>query len=370
MFPLTKEERYRIKRLADRVRGLYRSEQQALHFIAEAQTMEKGVCSKSLKKHAADFGYTVKALQRGIHGSHRKGKLEYPGLLARRIAYVAGGYPHGGLAPGGAGLTPDYAINIEVMLTYIPEVDEPPEPPEKGDTKGDTRGDTLQKGATHRATQRRTSCLSSSLPPAAAPQPGDDEPPLYGGKEVRHGRGAPTAEHPVVVVGNRAQKQRPKRGQEKLTARTARHEELIARSERDRTDRKMTNNEIYREYKSIFDRLKREHDAWVSVLPSARRGMPMGKEFENELKTNKEHREDAARIFRTDGRDVVLAAWEKYLIETDHGIPAGKPVLDENGIPTGKFTSVIEERAWILREFVLNYAPASETASHDLIEVK
>jgi hypothetical protein len=139
--PLTKDERYEIKRLAERVRGLYRSEKQALAFIAEAQTMQNGVCSKALKR-AEDFGYERTAIQRGIHGKRRNGKLEYPGLLSRGIAYVAGGYPKGGLAPGGQGLTPEYAINRAVLLTFIPDTDDPPE---KGDTLGDTLGDTSPK---------------------------------------------------------------------------------------------------------------------------------------------------------------------------------------------------------------------------------
>ena len=134
--PLTKDERYENKRLSRRTRGLHSAEKQALEFIADAQTMQNGVCSRALTT-GADTGVHVRTLQRGIHGRPR-GKYGYPGLLARGIVYVTGGYPKGGLAPGGNGLTPAYAINRDRMMDFIPEVGDDSKPPqEKGDPKGD-----------------------------------------------------------------------------------------------------------------------------------------------------------------------------------------------------------------------------------------
>src|SRR5579872_5649321 len=99
----TKAERWEVRRLAKRVRGLYTAEQQALNFVAEAQTQSRGVCSQSIREHAADYGYLNRNIQWGLHGKKLKGKPVYPGLLVRGIVYLAGGYPSGGRAAGGAG---------------------------------------------------------------------------------------------------------------------------------------------------------------------------------------------------------------------------------------------------------------------------
>ncbi|HXQ26781.1 MAG TPA: hypothetical protein VN822_10270, partial [Candidatus Acidoferrales bacterium] len=133
----TKDERYELKRLAARARGLYRSEKQALAWLADVQTMQNGVCRKALKS-GEDLGYHRKSIQRGIHGKRRNGKIEYPGLLARGIVSVSE-YVNGGRAPGGSGLTPAYVINRDALLTYIPDVeDDPPTTPMKVDTYVDT----------------------------------------------------------------------------------------------------------------------------------------------------------------------------------------------------------------------------------------
>jgi hypothetical protein len=170
----TKDERWEIRRLAKRVRGLYTAEQQALNFVAEAQTQSRGVCSQSIKRHAADYGYNDRHIQWGLHGRRRNGKWEYVGLISRGIVYVAGGYPKGGRAPGGAGLTPDYAINVEAMMKFIPEVDDetpknpdPSETPEKGEPLDEPLGEPSEKKGEPLGDLMRTSCISFVFNPSS-----------------------------------------------------------------------------------------------------------------------------------------------------------------------------------------------------------
>jgi len=142
----TKDERYEIRRLALRARGLSRAEKQALNFISDAQTMKDGVCRKALKG-IEDYGNGVRSAQRGLHGRRRKRKdgtryLEYPGLIARGLV-EASGHITGGRTMGGEGLVPTYIINRDVLLTYVPETEDPP--PEKGDPKGEPPGDEPKK---------------------------------------------------------------------------------------------------------------------------------------------------------------------------------------------------------------------------------
>jgi hypothetical protein len=183
----TKDERFRLKGLAAQVcaRGrLPRFERQVITWVADAQTMMRGVCTQSLPTAAKTCGYSIRSLQYGLHGrpcSHHKGRCactrkrkckcddfkrndtcdcrwEYVGVLDRGIVFLAGGFKDGGLAAGGGGLTPEYAINCDVLLNFLPS----------GVTSPDPRG--AQKGAhTEKERGARVQASISYSPDGSAP---------------------------------------------------------------------------------------------------------------------------------------------------------------------------------------------------------
>jgi hypothetical protein len=349
MTPLTKDERWEIYRLAKQARGgLYTAEKQALVFISDAQTMQNGVCSKALE-NGADLGYSRRALQWGIHGKHRNGKVEYPGLLARGIV-SASGYVKGGRAPGGKGLTATYSINCDVLLTFVPEVDDD-SPIKKGETLGETLSETLSEtlGETLSETLGETSSkkgetkgdlmhtrsYSSSLTPPSIREASD--PPGESSSEAREGKG----EMPVVVVGEASaqrEDESQRLGQKKSEAVSIeeQHDRLIAASRARQLDRNQTDAEIYRDYKAVYDQLKRN----------------------NPLQASKKHRHDAANLYRAIGREAALEKWRYFLVNEDHDTTTGIEIFDEeSGAPTGRFYSEDVERTWLLHDFVLNCSP-------------
>lgn len=347
---LTKHERYEILRLAKRTRGLYTAEKQALVFIADAQTMQDGVCRKALDK-GKDFGYCGRQMQRGLHGNRRRGKLEFPGLIARGIV-SASGYVQGGRAPGGEGLTPTYTINRDMLLKFIPETDDDL----MGDTLGDTKGDTSPKKGDTWGDLIPTSSCSSSLSSSL------QQPP-----ESRSPQGVDKSEGHVVVDSGLPQNQQ--RGQENLSLSPEdRADRIIAASRTRQLERGMTDDEIFRDYKSVFDRLEREYKARMKFEPIHIRvngvisinpeydAMPRGAYFSNSLKSTAKHRHEAAALYRTLGRPAALAKWEDFLINEDHDTTTGVEVLDEHHEPTGRFASEDVERTWLLYDFVLHCA--------------
>jgi len=346
--------------------------------------MQNGVCSKALKS-GEDFGYCRRNLQWGIHGKHRNGKLEYPGLLARGIISVTG-YVKGGRAPGGDGLTPTYTINREVLLNYIPEVDDGPEPPEssespssepvtspnspkKDETLDKTKGETFKKNGETKGVHAPPSSLSSSLTPhngdepALRPDRGEGRgvgavvvvensenfnysaspfvsptrlPAVaLGEPQVDAGQGRNHSNYAVTKPLNENQSQRL---HIESQTQEARAEHLIAANRQKQLDRKASDVEIFREYKAVFDRLAREKKIYLDwSMPTAT------------------HRKEAADLYRTLGRDAALAEWEDFLINDDHDHT--EPMVDEE---TGKTIAVEVQRKWLFYDFVLARGGATQ----------
>jgi hypothetical protein len=391
----TINERYEIKRLAERARGgLSTAEKQALAFVAEAQLMRDGVCRKALTK-GADVGYSKRNLQWGLHGKRRNGKLEYMGLLARRIVFVAGGYPKGGRALGGQGLTPDYDINLEVLMTFIPEIDdetpETPEPPKKGETKDETLGDTspkkgetLEKKGETKGDLMHTSSLSSSL--AVSPRPVErrgvqasqvpertqqprlsteeaqatavvvDGPP----SEKSKAAGMEIQEPPVAHQAAPESSIQIFPAGESESEATPKFSDPIVDAERRQADRHLTNSQICDEFKSIFDRLNQQEVARDNYRRLDTRvpnpafdwavldAMPKGIDLTWKRPLPK-HQRLAAEYFRAVGRDVALAKWGEFLLDGDHQV--SQPLGDDP--ETGKscgFDTVQQD--WLLYIFV------------------
>jgi len=395
--PPTKDERWQIKRLAARVRGLYRTEKQALAFIAETQTMQNGVCSKALT-NGEDFGYHRKSMQRGIHGRQRNGKVEYPGLLTRGIVHVTGGHPKGGRAPGGVGLTPAYAINVDVLLSFIPEVDDLDlDPSEKNvDPLVDPNMDPLRKNMDPYVDLMDTSSLSSSLTNLHLPsdqrearadakseeidddgethfaiQPefrADVSPVLPSDDSQAISRTSGTGLEEKTNVKNS--------GQEDLESRS---DAIIAAVRRRQIERKMTDAAIFREYKAVFDRLRKEfkakyefepksfhenepHPAGLTFTGGTQKyaenpvwaAMPEGCGIENGLKANTTHCREAAELYRTIGHEAALAQWEDFLVNEDHTTTER---VTDNGM--NFYTLCDVERTWLLHDFVIAHGVSS-----------
>jgi hypothetical protein len=212
----SKDERWDNYRLAKAARGLATAEKKALHFVAEASTMQDGVCSKA-KQGVEDFGGCPREFQYGIHGRRRKNKTWiFPGLLARKIVSVSG-YTHGGRTLGGRGLTPIYTIDVNVLETYDPEYVAPAAPSEpppvlpfassdvsltSAEKKGEQMGEQKkgeQKGEQYGELMPTRSCssLSSILTPSALPEnfrdvPETEEPPRGAGADGEEGAGSGT----------------------------------------------------------------------------------------------------------------------------------------------------------------------------------
>jgi hypothetical protein len=436
MIPYTKEERWEILRLAKRARGLTVAEQQALVFVADALTMQGGVCCKALST-GKGYGYSLRNLQWGLHGKKRDGKTEYIGVVARGIV-IASGNIKGGRAAGGRGLPATYTIDRDVLLTYVPEIDDPdpkgdgkkggpyPDPQPKrdetmGETYHETKGETLPKKGETKDDLMHTSSCSSSLPPSSANVTGSTEaaaaasaptgePSLTTtimahptretelGKDINQNLGggdgcanfsklavdtrvlprdgAPTSGHlaaptsgvPLPSASNHTHEDSQLRGQNE----TDQSEALIASARARQLERSMTNYQIFQDYKNVFDRLRREHDAHVQAVGAAADAaraltgkarltpeqqavldaMPQGRKFENPLASNQKHVAVAADFYRAVGGAATIAKWEDFLLNADHRKFVGVPLLDDEDHPTGQHYSDEEEAKWLLYDFV------------------
>lgn len=395
----TKNERYEILRLAKRARGLYTAEKQALVFVADAQTMEDGVCRKALKR-GADYGYAVRQIERGLHGRRRNGKIEFPGLIARGIV-ARTGYLKGGRAPGGAGLPATYTIDRDALIKFVPELDGPDpnddnETLKNGDPNpgplGDPYSDPLLENSDPLGDLRQTRSCSSSLPQVQARGSASDQ-----------RESSPTRETALVVVDGRADnlartdprtvieptvqppfppppptgercagldplQESQRSGQSYSNPHRDHSETLITAARLHQLERQQTDAEIFREYKAVFNRLRHDADAYDRATQQERvaKNLSKGRDFDSPLKATAPHRRWAAEIYRAEGRHVALTAWEKFLVEEDHDTVTGTEVTDDNGEPTGKFYSVEVERTWLLYDFVLNHETTKTAASEVL----
>jgi hypothetical protein len=359
MTAYTKEERWNIYRLTKRARGgLYKAEKQALDFIGEAQTMQEGVCRKALKS-CEDSGFGVREIQWGIHGKRRNGKLEFPGLIARGIV-SASGYTKGGRAPGGKGLAVTYTINQDVLLTFIPETDDDDPPTEKDETLGETKGETSSKKGETYPDLIHTSSSSSSLgsSPSPARQHGENSVPSPSAGEESFDL-VDTQTRNLVVVAARS-KPNSKTRAEKIDTVSPEDscDQIIADSQARRLERKASDNEIYREYRKVFDRLEQEYRAYGEAPRESRDALPCGAHFDTPFHPTEKHKHAAAELYRALGRDAVLAKWENFLVNEDHTTITRKDIFDdESGASTGKSYPDEVERAWLLNDFVADYDP-------------
>jgi hypothetical protein len=144
----------------------------------------------------------------------------------------------------------------------------------------------------------------------------------------------------------------------------------------------LSDAEIYREFKAVYDRLRQEYKAYQDFEPKffhdpndpraagllfkgstqkyavnpVWEAMPQGKDFDNDLCTTAEHRHAAADLYRAIGSDATLAKWEYFLINDDHTATQRVPEFDEATCqPTGKFVTIEVDRAWLLHDFVLEH---------------
>ena len=127
----------------------------------------------------------------------------------------------------------------------------------------------------------------------------------------------------------------------------------------------LSDDEIYREYKGLFDDLVRKYEAWSAVDPRERKrlNLPEGKAFENPLRANVDHRRKAADLYRAIGQEAALAKWADFLVNYDHTATERVADINEDGNPTGKFVSVEVERTWLLHDFVLAHGLSSSEPS-------
>jgi hypothetical protein len=293
---------------------LYTFEQQALLFIADAQTMQNGVCSQSITRHATGYGYNVRAIQYGIHGRRRNGKLEFPGLLARKIVFLVGGYPHGGKAPGGPGLTPAYAVDLDVLLTFIPEADyDSSEPPEKGEPLGEP---SPEKGEPLGAPVH-TSSLSSSLSDiaiAAGPVP---EATNYSNLAVQANQAAQTnaaaQSHAPTSLSH------PK-GQHLGVDDGA--NAFFPMGKKKNAKQEHSDAEIGAELERVFEHVR----AQDGKVCAARAALRIDRELYDEtkldsdavLRPSKKRQTEIADWCRGRGTEPILKLWEEFLVTVDH----------------------------------------------------
>lgn len=382
MSALTKDERYEIYRLTKRARGLNKAEKQALVFIGEAQTMQDGVCRKALKS-VEDFGFGVRQTRFGLHGRRRNGKIEFPGLLARGIVSAVRNQK-GGRAPGGHGLPTAYAINRDVLLTFIPDIDDPPEKDEPKGEPSSKKDEPLGEPKEELMPPRSCSSLSSSLTlnncpsvepagegseghvvdadgeaPSQSPAAGSGAFPLYppsGNGSNAAGAEMPAAPTDFLVLPPFAEASGPTRssGDENDKSKDAgrenqplsespdqedRADQIISAARQRQLDRKASVAEIYRDFKAVFDRLIREEKIGLTWIPP-----------------KESHKQKAADLYRVIGRDVALRAWEKFLIEGgDHEVPQWE--LDEE---SGERITYQEQRTWLLLCFVNEHSVPTE----------
>jgi hypothetical protein len=177
-------------------------------------------------------------------------------------------------------------------------------------------------------------------------------------------------QNPVVVVGAK-----PKTSGQKSTDAEERSEAIIAEHLKRQLERKMTDDEIFREYKKIFDRLRNEFDTYRQALKEAYQAaraatgmtrlaqdqnevldaMPRGKNFDNDLKSTVKQRHNAAELYRTKGHDTAMREWEEYLVKHDHKVITVDAEEDDDGIPTGRKIPNEVESTNLLHFFVLEY---------------
>jgi hypothetical protein len=216
--------------------------------------------------------------------------------------------------------------------------------------------------------------------PSQSPAAGKDDFPLYppaAGLDVltqSPSDGSPTPS--VPLPGDTAQMP-PGLGKSKAPQET-RSEKIIDDARKRQVERTAPDAEVYREVKAVFDRLRQEYKARQNFEPRffhdpndpraaglvfeergvgenkrkwvenpAYAAMPLGKDFENDLQATKDHRHDAAEMYRVLGRDVTLAKWEDWLVNADHDVPQ-RVEYEE-----GKFATDTVERSWLLHDFVL-----------------
>src|SRR6202040_3891102 len=142
--------------------------------------------------------------------------------------------------------------------------------------------------------------------------------------------------------------------------------QIIYSARQKQVERATSDAAIFREYKAVFDRLRKEFKAKEEFEPKYFRenephpagliftggahkyadnpvwaAMPEGCGIENELKANAKHRHEAAELYRALGREAALAQWEDFLVNEDHTTP--ERIIDE-GAP---FTMDVE-RSWLL----------------------
>lgn len=370
-----KSERYRILNAAKRARGLYTAEKQALVFVADAQTMQEGVCRKALKG-GADYGYSTRTVQWGLHGRRRDSKTEYPGLIARKIVSASGNLK-GGRAPGGIGLPVTYTIDFDVLLTFVPEIDDPdPNDDNDASVKGEPNGEpksepndeplgepSSEKGETLGETKgvqghtRSCSSLSSSLSTStnasgepAVGQGEDSERLVVGGAEKR------TTSSPLPPSGESAQT--PPRliktaGCPKTSSpavgifdhlpetKERENQQPPRESQEPRADRRVSSVEIRREFQSVFDRVNAEAGKRYKDRQPMR---DIALEAGSVLKQSQPLWTEITEMCRKRGANTVLCDWENFLVKDDH-------TTTEAG--HGEV-----QRTWLLRDFLNKYADA------------
>jgi hypothetical protein len=386
MSVLTKDERYEIYRLTKRARGLYKAEKQALVFIGEAQTMQDGVCRKALKS-VEDFGFGVRQTRFGLHGRRRNGKIEFPGLIARGIVSAVRNQK-GGRAPGGHGLPTAYAINRDVLLMFIPDIDDPLEKDEPKGGPSWKKDEPLGEPKEELMPPRSCSSPSSSLPTSlrAASDPSGESSPRRGEETIvvdddgeaasqsptaasndfplysppGNGSNAAGAEMPAAPADglalppssgapDRARPSENEKDKSKDAGREnqplsespdqeARTEQIISSARQRQLERKASVAEIYREFKGVFDRLTQARKISLTWTPP-----------------KESHKQKAAELYRAIGLDAALSKWEQFLIEGEHDVP--QQVFDEELSKTITFEV---QRTWLLLCFVNEHSVPTE----------
>jgi len=355
MSALTKDERYEIYRLSKRARGLYTAEKQALVFVGDAQTMQDGVCRKALKS-AEDLGFCARQIRFGLHGRRRNGKNEFPGLIARGIVSAVS-HEKGGRAPGGHGLPAVYAIDRDVLLKYVPEIDYFPEKDEPKAEPSSKKDEPLVEPKEELMPPRSCSSFSSFFTlnncPSVEPTGERSEGHVVDDGELPSQSPAALADDRVLLPSACASGRTPSSEEEKTNTKStgrenqllsespdmeARTEQIISSARQLQLDRKASVAEIYRDYKAVFDRLTREEKISLNWTPP-----------------KESHKQKAAELYRTVGRDATLSKWEQFLTEGEHEVPQRgfDPEL-------GRDVTYEVQRTWLLLCFVNEHIVPTE----------
>ena len=105
----------------------------------------------------------------------------------------------------------------------------------------------------------------------------------------------------------------------------------------------LCDDEIYREYQAVYDRLKRADE--YDHVPEFQ--MPTAKQ-----------RKDAADLYRAVGRDAALSQWEAFLVNDNHDRPESEWQPDDPydpGCVKGRWVNGTNQRTWLLHDFVVKY---------------